>query len=181
MTSVLFLFSIFIFIFIFIIGLHFMFIDKSTPYLYKSDWSQIRNKPNFEKCEFIDGIEVRILPSSHLLSGQKGVFATKQFKQYDVIGEYTGIIRENEHCEENNLYIFDLVDEIVIDGQDCSNELKYVNSYINLADEPNLVSSNCYIDGLPKVLYVCSKDINVGEELLIDYGDSYNEAHILRS
>lgn len=79
------------------------------------------------------------------------------------------------------MYIFHLTDEIVIDAKDSSNELKYVNSYLNLADEPNLVPSNCYIDGLPRVLYVCSKDIDIGEELLVDYGDGYNEAHILNS
>jgi hypothetical protein len=168
-------------IFIFIISLYFMFNVERNTYLYKNNWCQIRNKPDFENRDFLDGIEVRVLSSSHLLSGQKGVFATKKFEKYDVVGEYTGVIIPNEYIQENNLYAFHLTDEIVIDAKDSSNELKYVNSYLNLADEPNLVPSNCYIDGLPRVLYVCSKDIDIGEELLVDYGDGYNEAHILNS
>jgi hypothetical protein len=66
-------------IFIFIISLYFMFSVERNTYLYKNNYCQIRNKPDFENRDFLDGIEVRVLSSSHLLSGQKGVFATKKF------------------------------------------------------------------------------------------------------
>jgi hypothetical protein len=150
---------------------------QSDTYLHSNDWSSVLYTP---PANLIDGIEVRTLPPSHLLAGQKGVFATKELKNYDVIGEYTGVIRNFKDINADNLYIFSLVDDIVIDGNHRSNELKYVNSYLNIATTPNLRATHCTLDRYPKILYICTKDIAVGEELLIDYGEEYNNAHILK-
>lgn len=153
--------------------------SNEENYLCTNNWELVKNKHKFEKNHSsIEGIEVRVLPKGHLLAGEKGVFATKKFSKYNVIGEYTGHIKHIDKVNDNNLYIFDLVDNFVIDGEKSSNELKYVNSYINIKDSPNLVSSVSYIDKYPRVLYICSKDIEIGEELLIDYGDEYNKEHI---
>jgi len=148
-------------------------------YLCENDWNFIKNKHKFEKNHSsIEGIEVRVLPKGHLLEGEKGVFATKNFEQYDIIGEYTGVIKHIDKISDNNLYIFNLVDNFVIDGEKNSNELKYVNSYINISDSPNLIANVSYINKYPRVLYICSRNIKKGEELLIDYGDEYNNQYI---
>jgi len=153
--------------------------SNENKYLCTNNWNLIDNKHKIEKNHSsIEGIEVRILPKGHLLAGEKGVFATKNFNQYDVIGEYTGIVKHIDNIDNNNLYIFNLVDNFVVDGEKDSNELKYVNSYINISDSPNLISSVSYIDKYPRVLYLCTRDIKIGEELLIDYGDEYNNEHI---
>uniref|UniRef100_A0A6C0B8E6 SET domain-containing protein n=1 Tax=viral metagenome TaxID=1070528 RepID=A0A6C0B8E6_9ZZZZ len=151
---------------------------NKNSYLSTNDWSNIPNKNKYYQSDEIKGIEVRVLEPPHILAGEKGVFATQSFLIHDVIGEYSGIIKEYNTVESNNLYIFNLIDDVVIDGEISSNELKYVNSYINISNEPNLVSRITYINNEPKVLYVCSKDINEGEELLIDYGEDYNNIHI---
>jgi hypothetical protein len=153
--------------------------SNNENYLCTNDWNFINNKHRFEKNHSsIEGIEVRVLPPNHLLAGEKGVFAKKKFEHYDVIGEYTGTIKHIDKTTDNNLYIFKLIDNFVIDGEKNSNELKYVNSYINISDSPNLIATVSYIDKYPRVLYICSRDIEIGEELLIDYGDEYNDIHI---
>jgi hypothetical protein len=145
---------------------------RKGEYLVSNDWSNIRN---YKKSKSLDGVEVRVLPKGHILEGQKGLFATKAFSQYDVIGDYTGVIRKSKSTDSENRYLFKLVDDLVIDARDFGNELRFANSNINISDEPNVTSRISYIDGLPRVLYICTNDIEPGEELLIDYGDDYNE------
>jgi SET domain-containing protein len=36
-----------------------------------------------------------------------------------------------------------------------------------------------YVAGLPNIIIVCTKPIEIGEEILLDYGDAYNNAYIL--
>ena len=141
-------------------------------YFISNDWSNIWG---YKKRKTTEGVEVRVLPKGHILAGQKGLFATKVFSQYDIIGEYTGIIREYSETTQNNRYLFTLIDDLVIDAKDHGNELRFVNSHINISSEPNLQPSTCYIDGYPRVFYICIRDIEPGEEMLIDYGDDYNQ------
>ena len=145
---------------------------RKGEYLVSNDWSNIRN---YKKSKSIEGVEVRVLPKGHILEGQKGLFATKAFSQYDVIGDYTGVIRNKDSPDSDNRYLFNLVDDLVIDARDYGNELRFINSNMNISDEPNVTSTVSYIDGLPRVLYICTNDIEVGEEMVIDYGDDYNE------
>ncbi len=57
--------------------------------------------------------------------------------------------------------------------------MRFINSYINVADGPNCVMRTVYVNTLPQVIIVCTKRINAGEEILLDYGSSYNQAYIL--
>jgi len=143
-----------------------------NKYLTSNDWSNIWD---YKKRKGVYGIEVRILPKGHILEGEKGVFATTHFSQYDVIGEYTGVIRKYDSVDNKNRYLFTLIDDLVIDAQDYGNELRFINGNKNISQEPNVVSRNCQIGGVPRVLYLCISNIEPGEEILIDYGDEYNE------
>lgn len=175
---------IIIIIIIIIIFLYFFYYYNNTifelknTYLVSNDWSYVK-KPKYNNS--IDGIIVKTLPNTHYLAGQKGAFATKHFDKFDVIGEYTGIIKNMEDTSENNRYTFNLenTNNLVIDAEKYGNELKYINSYLNIAKKPNVVYTNIIIDGLPKVLYVCMRNIKPGEEFLIDYGEDYNNAFLL--
>jgi len=141
-------------------------------YLVSNNWSNIWW---YKKHKIIDGIEVRVLPKGHLLAGQKGVFATKDFLQYDIIGEYTGIVKKYDDSDSNNLYLFALKDDLVIDANDYGNELRFVNSNMNISPDQNVSPRFCYIDGYPRIFFICIKDIKIGEEILIDYGVEYNK------
>ena len=147
----------------------------NQDYLVSNDWSNVRK---WKKTKSIDGVEVRVLPKGHLLEGQKGLFATKAFSQYDIIGEYTGVIQKHKEADPDNRYLFNFIDDLVIDARDCGNELRFVNSNMNISEEPNVQSTNCFVGGLPRVLYVCTNDIEPDEEILINYGDEYNESFL---
>jgi len=151
-------------------------VNKNAPkgeYLISNDWSNIRN---YKKSKSIDGVEVRVLPKGHILEGQKGLFATKAFSRYDVIGEYTGVVRKLESADSDNRYLFYLVgDHLVVDAQDYGNELRFSNSNMNISQEANTAARISNIGGLPRILYICTNDIEAGEEMLIDYGNTYNE------
>jgi hypothetical protein len=150
-------------------------------YLETNDWSRISNKRTYERRGGIKGIEAVVLQPPHILAGEKGVYATKEFNKYDCIGEYTGVAKTEDDLPEDGLFSFHLNKDISIDATDYGNELRYINSYINIADEPNLISSITYINKQPVILYICIKDIAVGEELLIDYGKEYNDEFILKN
>ena len=176
-------FLIIIIIIIIIIILFFYYCNNiiyglKNTYLISNDWRYVKK---LKYNNSIDGVIVKTLPNTHYLAGEKGAFATKHFEKFDVIGEYTGIIKNVEDTSENNLYLFNLdyKNDLVIDGEKYSNELKYVNSYLNIAKKPNVASTNVIIDGLPKVLYVCMRNIKPGEEFLIDYGENYNNTFLL--
>lgn len=169
-----------IIIVIIIVAAYYFIFHVKKPYLHSNDWTYITNRSKYEKNS-IEGIEVRTLPPSHILAGQKGVFATTSFRIHDIIGEYTGIIKSDDMASRSgNMYKFALKDDLYIDGRDHSNELKYVNSHINIAKEPNLIARTCYLDRLPRVLYISTRKIQPGEELLIDYGKAYNDSFILK-
>ena len=73
------------------------------------------------------------------------------------------------------MYLFSLENDLVIDAKDYGNELRFVNSNMNISPDPNVASRFCYIDGYPRIFFICIKDIKKGEEILIDYGDEYNK------
>jgi SET domain-containing protein len=149
-------------------------------YLDANDWSSISNKQEYERKGGIKGIEVRVLQPPHILAGEKGVFATKDFSKYDCIGEYTGIVKTEDDLPDNGLFTFHLKEDVSIDATDSGNELRYINSYLNIAVTPNVICSITHINKKPSILYICTKDIIVGEELLIDYGEEYNDEFILK-
>lgn len=48
--------------------------------------------------------------------------------------------------------------------------MRFINSHINIAHGPNVTLRTAYIGDLPHLLVVCLRDIEVGEEFLLDYG-----------
>ena len=55
-------------------------------------WPKQVKKVHGERCRrhSIHGVEIRDLPRGHLLHGEQGLFATKKFQQFDIVGEYNG-------------------------------------------------------------------------------------------
>lgn len=129
----------------------------------------------------VHGVEVRDLPPNHKLHGEQGLFATRKFSQFDIIGEYTGRVVDKEcyghyvAClEDSNEH-----DESVgIDAEQVGNEMRFINSYLNIAFSPNVAMRTVYIDTHPRIIIVCIADIDIDDELLLDYGKAYNEAYL---
>jgi len=124
----------------------------------------------------IHGAEVRDLGDDHVLSGEQGLFATKKFRKFDILGEYTGYVvdqgvggsyvatLENDYSTFNSLGV---------NAATCGNELRFINGYQNIEFVPNLEMKTVYISTHPHVVLICTADIDIGNEFLLDYGVCY--------
>jgi len=151
-------------------------------YLQQNDWSKVRREERERVRRLhLHGVEVRDLPPSHKLHGEQGLFATRKWLQFDVLGEYTGLIVGRD-CYGH--YVASLEDcsdhdsSLGIDAETCGNELRFINSHIGIAFSPNVTMRTVYVNTLPHIVLVCTTDIEVGEEFLLDYGASYNAAYL---
>ena len=146
-------------------------------YIQENDWSNIsknkRNRGGIRRSR-IDGVQIKKLPESHILHDQHGLFATKSFAALDTIGEYVGSL-----SYKNGLYAASVDNNgLVIDAETCGNEMRFINDFHGISDEANVVMRTCYVGTYPHIIIVCSKNINEGDEIFLDYGDAYNNYYI---
>lgn len=134
----------------------------------------------------IFGVEIRTLPKEHVLSGQSGLFAVNTFEQFSIIGEYCGQVQQpgaagGEYVASLEPDWGDAAAEfkaLSLDAQLYGNECRAINHFANVAAEPNVMMQCCYVDSLPRIMIVCKRNIEVGEEILLNYGDSYVSSFI---
>ena len=157
--------------------------SKLVTNISTNNWSDIsKSRLNLFRKYSITGVEVRDLPNNHFLgnTGEKGLFAVQVFNQFDIIGEYCG---EIVPVDVGGHYVAALEDKphaesLGLNAESCGNETRYINSYLNIGFYPNAVMKTCYINSYPKLLIICTSRIEIGEEILLDYGTSYNEAYL---
>lgn len=156
----------------------------AVKYLTQSYWPPSISKEVRESVRRhrISGVQVRDVPEGHFLhgTGQQALFATTKFWQFDVLGEYVGKIVGDD---VNGHYVAALEDKthtesLGIDAEHMGNEIRFINSYLNIAFYPNVTMRTSYISTLPHIVLVCTRDIEAGEEFLLDYGDAYNKAYL---
>ena len=102
-----------------------------------------------------------------------GVFAGKNFRKGDMIGEYTGIVRKIDETNTNNFgyswgYLYP--PKLIIDAKDAGNYTRFINH----SSIPNI--DVIYIQDCKKrwhMIYVANKPIKKGEQLLANYGTHY--------
>ena len=58
--------------------------------------------------------------------------------------------------------------------------MRFINSYINVDFSPNVTMRTVYMNTYPHLVIVATKDIEIGEEILLDYGAAYNNLYILK-
>ena len=124
-------------------------------------------------------IEVK---KSKIISAGLGVFATQDIPEKNIIGEYKGILINQEQFEllKDTRYVFELSKKIgkyykifYINATDpkYSNNLRYINGAKTKVQKKKI---NLYAyQYKEKIFYKTSRFIFKGEELLLDYGDSY--------
>jgi len=154
---------------------------STKRYLQQNDWSKVsREERERVRRNHIHGVEVRDLPVGHKLHGEQGLFATRKYEQFDVLGEYTGLI-VGKNCFGH--YVASLEDtthdeSLGIDAEKCGNEMRFINSHLNIAFTANVTMRTLYLNTLPHIVLVCTTDIEPGEEFLLDYGAVYNAAYL---
>lgn len=144
---------------------------EEIRYITANIWGKFKPK----KFTRIQGVQVKVLSDDHKLCGQKGLFATQEWEQFDIVGEYVGRIIDNY---TSNAYVADLYrsdngSNLGIDALNSGNELRYINDYRGIKDKPNCKISKATIDRKPVILIVIIDKIEEGEELLMDYGEGY--------
>jgi len=94
---------------------------------------------------------------------------------FDIVGEYTGEVFEGDGGSEYATYLEERTKKYAlgVDATKEGNECRFINHFANIAEEPNVVMKITYVDELPKVMVVCRKDIEVGEELLFRYSEEF--------
>mmetsp|Transcript_58861 Transcript_58861/g.101402 ORF Transcript_58861/g.101402 Transcript_58861/m.101402 type:complete len:241 (+) Transcript_58861:248-970(+) len=133
---------------------------------------------------YMTGVEIRKLADGHPLSGEQGLFATQSFAQCDVIGEYVGVVltvggRPKGGGDYVACLEYGLHDQVLkLDAKSSGNEARFINSCLGIGDgKPNVVMKTAYVETLPHILIIARRDIEVGEELLLDYGEAYTRAY----
>lgn len=160
---------------------HQIWSDGQLKYTTSNKWQSIPNeKRELRQRHRLHGVEVRTLPSNHFLSGECGLFAIKKFTKFDILGEYTGKIVDSDVCGHYVATLEDRNDNksLGIDAQTTGNELRFINSYLNVAFKPNCTMRTAYINTYPHIILVCMEDIEIGDEFLLDYGEGYNSAFL---
>jgi len=159
--------------------------DEKLRYLKSNDWSKVKGELK-EGCRqhTAHGVEVRDLPPNHVLHGQQGLFALRKFEQFDVVGEYTGMISGPDvkfghylACLEDK----DQDDSLGINAETFGNEMRFINSFRNIAFSANVTMRTAYISTYPHLLLVATQTIEPGDEILLDYGRAYDAMYITPS
>jgi hypothetical protein len=152
-----------------------------VTYRTSNDWSGIGTNQR-EACKRLraNGVEGRLLPPGHPLCGEYGLFATRKFSRFDVLGEYVGKVVTPDVTGH---YVAALEDgshdqSLGLDAEFTGNEMRFINSHLGVAERPNAVMKTVYINALPHIVIICTEDIAVGEEILFDYGEDYNNAYL---
>ena len=118
----------------------------------------------------------KITDKTHPCNDQFGLFSVKRYNKYDIIGEYIGEavdifnLDKDFHSDYFAGFSVDGLKGIGIDAQNMGNEMRFINHYKGILTKPNVKFVN-YLDGIfSKIMVVCICEINIGEELVVDYG-----------
>jgi SET domain-containing protein len=114
------------------------------------------------------------------------VFANKDIPQYTVVCPYAGVLHSNEQSLEASIrkngsqpvlsYLFATrSSHRVVDAVNTGNVASLVNTS-QLGDQTAFKENNVIpiVFGKNLVFYIVLRDLKKGEELLIDYGPTYN-------
>ena len=118
-------------------------------------------------------IKKKINIKEHPVYGKYGLFSTRKWEKFDILGEYFGEFcnyRESEYIVGVNLENYR---GLCIDSQNIECPMKYINHYQNIGS-PNCKYVSVLIDNKPKIFLVVTKNIDIGEEILADYKFNIN-------
>jgi len=101
----------------------------------------------------------------------RGLFATRDIPRGNFVAEYVGTHISTSYADTlKTRYLFEIDEEWTIDGSSRGNVARYVN---------HSCAPNCegeIRDG--RVFIYAARDIRLGEEITLDYGDEYFDEFI---
>lgn len=152
---------------------------SKAKYISSNTWPRSSRGRKLKKSAArhqMHGVEIRLLEAPHPLAGQLGLFATQNWNQFDVIGEYCGEVYDGDGGSDYATFLEDRDAKysLGVDAKKEGNECRFINHYEGIAeDSPNVVMKIAYVEELPRVMVVCRKDIEEGEEFLFQYSKDF--------
>lgn len=122
-----------------------------------------------------------IISKSSICGAGLGVFAAAPIRKGTIVSNYEGQIRKEEDCFQKELsqnrFLWDLTGlckGFVVDSSDPtkSNFARYINH--NKRERRNLIALGHMPKGRPTVSFIATRDLQMREELFVDYGEEYN-------
>ena len=123
----------------------------------------------------IEGTLVKYINNkNHPACNQYGLFATKDWNKFVIIGEYTGEIIDSYNDSEYLVAFTNISISICIDAEKHGNECRFINHYKNIIKKPNCKYVPTYVNRKPIILIVVIENIKIGEEICSDYCFDFN-------
>eukprot|EP01006_Ploeotia_vitrea_P004048 TRINITY_DN113739_c0_g1_i1.p1 TRINITY_DN113739_c0_g1~~TRINITY_DN113739_c0_g1_i1.p1 ORF type:complete len:188 (+),score=6.11 TRINITY_DN113739_c0_g1_i1:27-590(+) len=122
----------------------------------------------------------QITDQQHPAHGEGGLFAAQKLPSRSRVLDYVGVVRSTEHESKTSDYILGFTEGLSIDAEQCGNEARFINDFRNTGRKAN-VQFDLYKtpNGETRMgVFVLSKDIRKGEELLVTYGKGFWEARL---
>ena len=148
----------------------------------------------FTRQTCIAGVEIREVPEDHAAYGHAatvnyGLYATRDWKVGEMVGEYTGQVRFSKDCSQSSSrYILHFgkmgaaagssglqqaADQLVIDAEKYGNETRFINHFSGIHSSPNVRFKLKEKDGHNAMVVEVVRQVKGGQELLIDYGPRF--------
>ena len=123
------------------------------------------------KSHFIPDVYIKWIDSIK----EFGLFANKDFKVREFLGEYTGTVRKYQKImDDKNSYLFEYSigykkTPFTIDAREKGSLIRFVNHSF----KPNVSPLSVYLDGTIHIIFRTNRVIKKDEELTYNYGPFY--------
>ncbi|KAL5327773.1 hypothetical protein ACEPPN_005478 [Leptodophora sp. 'Broadleaf-Isolate-01'] len=112
-----------------------------------------------------------------------GLYLAEPVKKGDFLSEYAGENISSEEADRRGIvydrkflsFLFDLNQDRVIDAARLGNKTRFINHSSNAADGLNCEAKIVLVNGEHRIKFIALRDIDVGEELLFNYGKKFAE------
>ncbi|KAG4430406.1 hypothetical protein IFR05_014112 [Cadophora sp. M221] len=112
-----------------------------------------------------------------------GLYLAEAVKKGDFLSEYVGENISSEEADRRGIvydrkylsFLFDLNQDRVIDAARLGNKTRFINHSSTTADGLNCEAKIVLVNGEHRIKFVALRDIDVGEELLFNYGKKFAE------
>ncbi|KAH7327297.1 hypothetical protein BKA65DRAFT_65457 [Rhexocercosporidium sp. MPI-PUGE-AT-0058] len=112
-----------------------------------------------------------------------GLYLAEAVKKGDFLSEYAGENISSEEADRRGIvydrkflsFLFDLNQDRVIDAARLGNKTRFINHSGSAADGLNCEAKIVLVNGEHRIKFIALRDIDVGEELLFNYGKKFAE------
>ncbi|KAK6349236.1 hypothetical protein TWF730_009988 [Orbilia blumenaviensis] len=118
----------------------------------------------------------KVGPTSMPFEGN-GLFAMETIKKGEFVGEYTGEVVSEEEADRrvavydsSSSFMFEINATHEVDGTQYGNKTRYLN---HSKAEPNCEAKVLQVNGIHRIAFRALEDIEPGQELLFNYGESF--------